>query len=159
MTAFLALVKEQDESVRKAMTTWRKEHGFEWEKLTAAALDQARGHLADLLIEAAENDGEPDPTGLVGARDDTDAPERSEDADPTPASNGSAVAASPTIAEGGEGSPNGGIASSLPDAKPACRFCGSTRADLVEDDEGLRCVVGNACKDRAEKNAEATASA
>lgn len=54
---FLAQVKDQGDSVRNAMNAWWKEHGYVADALTLDELTGARGHLADLLIEQAENDG------------------------------------------------------------------------------------------------------
>lgn len=105
VAAFLARVKEQPDGIRAAMNAWWKERGFVSAKLTEPELEEARGHLADLLIDANDLDsGEPAPRGAGdGDGDDAPAGERSEDA-PAATSNGHAAAASPDADGGGEAS-------------------------------------------------------
>jgi hypothetical protein len=62
---FLAQVKGQPDPVRHAMNAWWKDRGLRTGKITIPELDEARGQLADLLIEHGEReiDGEEWPAG------------------------------------------------------------------------------------------------
>lgn len=161
VVTFLALVKSQPDDVRSAMNHWwGKERGFVSEKLTGAELDEARGYLADLLIEHGENgraggasSGEPDDSHGGSGSENGSAGDDRTTSDAVEASVGTAVAASPD-ANGEEGGHLPGPTSSS-DAKPSCSLCGSTRAALVpypEGETGYRCEIGSACETRrAEK--------
>lgn len=80
VAAFLADVKQRDDTVRHAMNDWWKEHGYVAERVTVPELDAAKAQLADLLIADA---GEPGPAHQDASDAASDTPD---DGDASPAS-------------------------------------------------------------------------